>query len=168
MKAWFAKMRISAALDGARRLATCRRSKASVADELRRFERELAALDNALRQTAPRPQAPPSLHCSIMQAIQAAERPPAKAEREFAFLRWLPAPVVAVLALMAVWYVAQAPVKKPVEGTPPLGSATAALEVGGKMARTMPGAVFTPLTDELENLHRDLENTAQFLLASLP
>jgi hypothetical protein len=36
------------------------------------------------------------------------------------------------------------------------------------MARAMPSAVVNPLADELKNINRDLDNTAQFLLASLP
>jgi len=42
------------------------------------------------------------------------------------------------------------------------------LEVGGEMARAAPSAVVTPLADELKNINRDLDNAAQFLLASLP
>jgi hypothetical protein len=36
------------------------------------------------------------------------------------------------------------------------------------MARAVPSAVVAPLTDELQKLNQDLNNTAQFLLASLP
>jgi hypothetical protein len=36
------------------------------------------------------------------------------------------------------------------------------------MAWAVPSAVISPLSNELEQLNRDLNNTAQFLLASLP
>jgi len=85
-----------------------------------------------------------------------------------AFLRWLPVPVVAAVALMVVWYAGRSPVGLPVQDPQPLAVATTALEVGGEMARSAPSAVVTPLADELKNINRDLDNAAQFLLASLP
>ena len=90
MREWFAKIRISAALDGGRRPAAWSRRETDLSDELRGFEQEMAALDRALKQTAPRPHAPPSLHGSIMRAVQAVERPAANARRGLALLRWLP------------------------------------------------------------------------------
>ena len=127
----------------------------------------MTALDRALKQTVPRPETPPSLHRSIMQAVRAANRP-APAPRELAVLRWLPVPALAVLVLLAVWWVARGPVKPPVHDTQSLAAATTALDLGGQMAQAVPSAVVTPLSNELERLNRDLNNTAQFLLASLP
>jgi hypothetical protein len=40
--------------------------------------------------------------------------------------------------------------------------------MGGQVARAVPTAVVSPLADELEKVNRDLNSTAQFLLASLP
>jgi hypothetical protein len=168
MKAWFAKMRISAALDGGRRPAAWRQRKTSVWDELSGFEQEMAALDRALKQSAPKPHAPPSLHNSIMRAVRAAERPGARARGELSFLRWLPVPVIAALAFMMVSHAARGPVRLPAQHTEQLSVPITALQVGGEMARAVPSAVVNPLADELKNLNRDLDNTAQFLLASLP
>jgi hypothetical protein len=168
MKAWFAELRISAALDSGRMPATWSQRKTDVSDELRGFEQEMTALDRALRQTAPKPHAPPSLHGSIMRAVQAAERPVANARGGLAFLRWLPVPVVAVLALMVVWLAGRGPVRPPVQDTQSLAVATTAFQVGGQMARALPSAVVNPLADELNKINLDLNNTAQFLLASLP
>ena len=168
MKAWFAKIRISAALDGGRRPAAWSRRETDLSDELRGFGQEMAALDRALKQTAPRPHAPPSLHGSIMRAVQAVERPAANARHELAFLRWLPVPVAALLALMVVWHAARGPARVPVQDAQPLAVATTALQVSGEMARAVPSAVVSPLADELKKLNLDLDNTAQFLLASLP
>jgi hypothetical protein len=139
-----------------------------VSDELSGFEKEMAELDRALKQTVPKPHAPPSLHSSIMRAVRAVERPGAGARGELTFLRWLPVPVVAALALMVVWHAARGPVRLPAQHTKQLSVATTALQVGGEMARAMPSAVVNPLADELKNINRDLDNTAQFLLASLP
>jgi hypothetical protein len=164
MKAWFAKMRISAALDGGRRPAAWPQRKTSVSDELSGFEQEMAELDRALKHTAPKPHASPGLHSSIMRAVQAAELPGARARGELSFLRWLPVP----LALMVIWHAALGPVRLPAQHTEQLSAATTVLQVGGEMARAVPSAVVNPLADELKNINRDLDNTAQFLLASLP
>jgi len=142
--------------------------RTSVSDKLRGFEREMTELDRALKQTAPRPQAPPSLHGSIMRAVRAVEPPVAEARRGLTFLRWLPVPVVAVLALLVVWQVARGPLRVPVQDTQSLTVATTALEMGSQMAHVMPSAVVSPLADELEKVNRDLDSTAQFILASLP
>jgi hypothetical protein len=168
MKAWFAKIRISAALDGGRRPAAWSRRETDLSDELRGFEQEMTELDHALKQTAPQPHAPPSLHGSIMRAVRAVERPAANARRELAFLRWLPVPVAALLALMVVWHAARGPARLPVQDAQPLAVATTALQVSGEMARAVPSAVVSPLADELKKLNLDLDNTAQFLLSSLP
>lgn len=168
MREWFAKMRISAALDGDRRPAARSQRKSSVSNELRDFDGEMATLDGALKRTAPNPHAPPVLHGSIMRAVRAIERPEAKAQRQRAFLRWVPAPVVVVLGLMMVLNAARGPVRPPIQATHPLTDATTALRVSGEMARAVPSAVVSPLTDELQRLNQDLDNTAQFLLASLP
>ncbi|MCX6923428.1 MAG: hypothetical protein NT154_09515 [Verrucomicrobia bacterium] len=167
MKLWFAKMRISAALDTGERPSAKLSQRVSRSPELRGFQQELTTLDRALKQAAPRPEAPAALHRSIMQAVRAAERPVA-ARREWALLRWAPVPVLAGIVLVALWWGMRNPAGQPTRSTQSLATATAALELGGQIARTAPGAVFAPLTDELARLNRDLDNTAQFLLASVP
>lgn len=168
MRSWFTKFRISAAMDGGQKPAAGAQRRISVSDELRGFEQEMTALDRALKQTAPKPQAPPSLHGSIMRAVRAAEHPVAEARGGLTFLRWLPVPVVAVLALLVVWHVTRGPVRVPMQDTQSLTVATTALEMGSQMAHAMPSAVVSPLADELEKVNRDLNSTAQFILASLP
>jgi hypothetical protein len=49
-----------------------------------------------------------------------------------------------------------------------LATANNALELSEQITQTMPAAVMAPLSDEWQGLNRDLQNTAQFLLASLP
>ena len=167
MKLWLTKARISAALDAGKKPSAWLRQRVSGSDELRGFEQEMTALDRALKQSVPRPETPPSLHRSIMQAVQATERP-AATRPELTVLRWLPAPALAVFVLLAVWLAPRRPVPPLVQDMQSLSAATTALDIGGQMARAVPSAVVAPLSDELERLNRDLNNTAQFLLASLP
>jgi hypothetical protein len=143
------------------------RGKRSGSEQPGDLEQEMTALDRALKETAPKPQAPPSLHRSIMQAVRATERP-APAPGGLSFLKWLPAPALVALALLVVWHAQRGTVRPPAPDPRSLAAATAALEMGGQMAQAMPSAVVAPLKDELERLNRDLDNTAQFLLASLP
>ena len=168
MKAWFARMRISVATKTCLRPSASRRQTINSSEQPGDSEQEMAALDRALKETAPKIQIPPSLHSSIMRAVQAVERPGARARGELSFLRWLPVPVVVALALMVIWHSALGPVRLPAQHTEQLSAATTVLQVGGEMARAVPSAVVNPLADELKNINRDLDNTAQFLLASLP
>jgi hypothetical protein len=102
-----------------------------------------------------------------MQAVRAASRP-AAAQREPAVPRWLTVPAFAVVVLLVAWWALHSPVRQPTQPTQSLAAATTALQMGDQMVRAMPSAVVAPLSDELERLTRDLDNTAQFLLASLP
>ena len=168
MKTWIAKLKISAALDAGQGPAAGPQRKECVSNGLRGFAREMTALDRALKQSVPKPDAPPSLHSSIMRAVRAAERPAGVSERELTFLRWVPWSVAAVVAVIAMWYVSQGPDRLPGRDAQSLAAATTALEMGGQVARAAPAAGGTPLADELARVNRDLDSTAQFLLASLP
>jgi len=168
MRLWFAKVRISAVLDTGKQPSARLRRRVSRSDELRRFEQELTALDRALRRTAPEPKAPASLHCSIMQAVGQAANGPTTAQPEPGILHWAPVPVFALIIVLAAWWVLPSPVRPSAQNTQSIAAVTSALELGGQMARTMPSAVVAPLSVELERLNRDLDNTAQFLLSSLP
>jgi hypothetical protein len=167
MRLWFAKARLSAALDAGQQPSAGLRRRLNGSPELRGFEQEMLALDRALKQTAPKPEAPVSLHRSIMQAVQAANCP-ADAQRESATLHWARVPGLAVIIALALCWVLHGPMRQPAQTAQSLAAATTALEMGGQLARAVPTAVVAPLSDELERLNRDLDNTAQFLLASLP
>jgi hypothetical protein len=168
MKAWFAKLRISVALDEGQEPAAGAQREKCVSTALRGCAQEITALDRALKQSVPKPNAPPTLHSSIMRAVRAAERPAVESGRELAFLRRVPWSVVAVMVVIAVWYVSHGPERLPARDAQSLAAATTALEMGGRVARAAPAAVVTPLADELARVNRDLDSTAQFLLASLP
>jgi hypothetical protein len=167
MKSWFTKLRISAALDAGQKPSASLRRNIDSSEQLQDVEQEIGGLDRALKQDLPEPQAPPGLHGSIMQAVRVAKRPRAEPSG-LAFLRWVTAPVVAALVLVAVWQALHGPARPPAQGTQSLAVATTALEMSGQLVQTMPSAVVAPLSDELERLNRDLDNTAQFILASLP
>ena len=167
MKTWFTKFKISMALDAGHNVSASLRRNRNSTEQLRGVEEEMTALDHALKQAPPRPQAPPGLHRSIMRSVRRVERP-AAAPGGLAFLRWVVAPVVAALAFVAVWQTLRVPVVPPSQSTQSLGAATTALEMSGQLAQTVPSAVVAPLSDELARLNRDLDNTAQFILASLP
>ena len=168
MKAWFAKLKISVALDGGQGPAAEGTRRKSVSAELRGFEQDMTELDRALKQTVPKPDVLPSLHSSIMRAVRVAERPAAESGRELTLLRWLPASVIAGLVVLVAWHVAHGPARLPTQDAQSIAVATTALEMGGQVALAVPSAVVTPLSDELEKVNQDLNNTAQFLLASLP
>lgn len=122
-----------------------------------------APLDQALRGSARAPEAPATLHASIMCAVQTAG-PPLPPVCKPSFARWLAVPVVAVL-LGAVWaWKSASPAPRQIA----LETAGTALAKGADMARTAPDAALAPLTDEWQRVNLDLHNTAQFVLAALP
>ena len=167
MKSWFTDLRISAGLDSGHKPSASSWESIKRAEEVQRVEQGMAALDRALRQGRPIPQTPLGLHSSIMRAVRVAQRPPA-GPYKLAVLRWAAAPVVAALVVMAVWQALRGPGRLPAQGRTSLAAATSALEMSSQLAQTVPSAVVAPLSDELERLNRDLDNTAQFILASLP
>ena len=99
MTSWFAKFRISAALDGGKALTPSLRQRITTSDDLRRFEESTIALDRGLKETPPTPELPHSLHSSIMRAVREGSRSTVP-ERRPALLRWLPAPALAALVLV--------------------------------------------------------------------
>jgi hypothetical protein len=167
MKSWLTKLRISAALDAGCKLSGALRRRIDSSEELLGAEEEMRALDRTLKQARPEREAPPGLHRSIMQAVRAAERPQA-APSGLAWLRWLAAPVVATVVLVVIWEAQRGPVVPPTQGPQSLAAATTALEISGQLAQRVPSAVVAPLSDELTRVNQDLDNTAQFILASLP
>jgi hypothetical protein len=167
MKSWFARLKISTALDDSRKPSGSLPVKVSHSEELRGFEQEMAALDRALKDSSPKVQVPASLHRSIMRGVAAARRP-AGAQPWLAFLRWLAVPAAAVVALLVVWQASRGPVQPAAPAMESLAAAARTLEMGDRMAQKVPSVMVAPLSDELERLNRDLDNTAEFLLASLP
>ena len=167
MKSWIARLRISAALDAEGQPAAPLRLKPGASAELRAVQQEMVALDALLREAPPRAQVPASLHSSIMQAVRAANHP-AAAPRRPELLRWLAAPALAAIILIGAVLVLHRPAQAPEHNAQSLAAATTALQLGNQMVRSGPIAVVAPLSNELDRLNQDLDNTARFLLASLP
>jgi hypothetical protein len=123
-----------------------------------------APLDLALRSSVPDSEIPPALHSSIMRALQGAG-PSASPARKPAIVRWLPIASVVALACAAwAWHLGP-------NSAPPQSAferAGMALATGQEMARAVPVTALAPLTEEWQRLNQDLDNTAQFLLATLP
>jgi hypothetical protein len=123
-----------------------------------------AQLEEALRRSVPDSEIPPALHTSIIRAVQRAG-PPVATVRRRSTARWVPAAAALALAC-ALWaWHAGSRTALPPSG---LERASAALATSQKMAQAAPVAALAPLTEEWQRLNRDLDNTAQFLLAALP
>jgi hypothetical protein len=164
MRLLFSQYRISAALDAAQPLSPRLQQKVANNDELRRYAQSLSALDRDLRKSVPQAEPSPALHTSIMCAVRRSARP-AVAVRHPSVLRWLPAPALAaLLCAFWVWHRASAPAPS----RSALESASMALAASGEIVQAAPGTAMGPLTEEWQRLNKDLDNTAQFLLATLP
>ncbi len=166
-----AKFRISNALDRGKALPASLARQVAASDELGRFAEGCAGLGRALKESAPPPAAPAWLHGSIMGAVRAAARP----APGLAALRWAPAAglglALALASAVVVWtrsHSVKPPPGAPMAITQALGAPGTALELGGRVTRAVPSGMVAPLSDELERLNRDLDQTAQFLLANLP
>lgn len=164
-------IRISAALDDRRALPNWLRKRLNCSDDLRHFEQGLRAVDQALRYAPPKPEVTAAFHDSIMRAVRTAECC-AVPQHKHSILRWLPAPALVALAVLGVWYALHqpvpAPVQTPVPNTQSLATTATALEMSDLVVRDIPSAVLRPLSEEWARVNLDMDNTAQFLLASLP
>jgi hypothetical protein len=164
MRSLFSQYRISAALDAATPLPPALQQKLGADDRLRCYAQDLGALDQALRDSLPQPEAPSALRAAIMREVRSAGRPAVSAPMK-SLLRWLPAPAFAALiCLLLVRHNASPPTPSP--GA--LQSASAVLMASGQIAHAAPASALAPLTEEWQRLNQDLDNTAQFLLATLP
>jgi hypothetical protein len=102
-----------------------------------------------------------------MQAVRSANRPDTEAPR-LALLRWVVAPLAAALAVLVVLQSLRKPPPLPPHGDQSLAVAVSTIQEGRQLAQAVPSAVVAPLSSELQRLHQDLDNAAQYLLASFP
>jgi len=166
MTSWLAKFRISAALDSGQPLPEKLRREIADDAELRRFARRADALGRALSNPPPPPSGPP-LHDSIMRAVRASGRreQPRRAPASF----WLTAfPALAAVAAMAGVCVWLAQHRAAPTGGPSLAGPGLVLEMSEQMPNAMSSAMLAPLTNEWALVDRDLQDTTQILLASIP
>ena len=180
MKTWLTKFRISNALDDRKPLSPAVQRALAKSEELRRFAENSAALDQALENSRPEPEAPASLHASILRAVRtAAHRPEdgewrmknGRGEGHPPFFIFHPRSLVAasifMLGIFAAIHFSRHPNTGHIESSS-LAAASSALDLGGKLVREMPDAALSPLSDEMQRLNLDLASAQKFLLASLP
>lgn len=165
MKSWFAKFRISNALDAEKPLPKSLEHRMRASEELRRYAAGQAHLVDALKRAGPQIKTPPDLHRAIMGAVGVSRRSLARQPLRLQW-RWLaPAGAAALLLIGMLWFHHRPTSPVRVDGVP---SVTLALESGPELAQTIPAVVTAPLSDELARLNADLGRTEQFLLANLP
>jgi|ERR1017187_1129445 hypothetical protein len=179
MKFWLTKFKISNALNDRKPLSPAIGRAIDRSEELRRFTEQSSTLDHALKNQLPKPGASAPLHASIMRAVRAAGPTPV-AENQRLWPGWISVSSLATVVILSVFLAIQFfdhPESKVERAdsskveradSPPLTAASSALELGGRLAREAPAAALSPLSDEMQRLDRDLFNTGQFLLASLP
>jgi hypothetical protein len=168
---WFAKFKISAALDSHKPLPRAVRNASADCDELHRFEKQVTSVERALKETPPPvAEPPPGLHRSIMRAVQAGA-PESTPAREPVFGGWLPASALAALVLFTAWWAfrqGSVSSKHHASERDGLAPAAAALELGQQATQRMPAEMVAPLSEEWQRLNLDLDRAQEFLLASVP
>jgi hypothetical protein len=167
MKSWLKKFRIANSLDTRRPLPAPLPEAIARDAELRRFADDLAAVDEALRQSPPDLKTPVDLHASIMHAVRSEVEEPEQSPI-LPWFRWLAAPALIALALAGVWWAVRPTGVATHESPATLAAASSALELPHKIARTMPAEMLAPLSEEMARVNQDLDRTKQFLIASLP
>jgi hypothetical protein len=171
MKTWYARLRILALIGEGKPLTPSWQRRIAGSGELQRFARSAVSLERVLKQEQPDIAAPAFLHAKIMRAVRAAGQPAPRRSWVGGF-RWLPAPAVAVAVVLGVWHVTHPVPEKALSsvaaGKYSLEAAAVALDYSAQMTRRMPSAAVAPLSDELQRVNRDLNNTVDFIVASLP
>ena len=161
MKTWFAKFRISAAFDSGRPLPRWLRHRLSNSEELRSFSGKVSRLEQVLRRPVAN-ETPYGLHASIMGAMRASN-PDGIAACRLNWLRWIPAPALAVCVMFAVWWFAH-----PHASDRGLPSLAEAFQTGEEITDDLSSQLVDPLKEELQRVNLDLEDTTRFLLATVP
>ena len=163
MRKWLAEFRISTTLDaGEARQGKPPRDR-SASDEVHRAEESMRSLDRRLKAAQPKRPVPAALHAVVMRAVRAAAESQGR-QRAGWSLRWLPAPALALLVGLGLWW----SLRQPPQESPSFAAATTALAQSREIALKAPDAVLAPLTQEMNNLNRDLQNAVEFLAASVP
>jgi hypothetical protein len=184
MKNVLLKFIISNELNRSGRLSGFWRELVARSPEAARFERRVNELDRRLRQPADHDggRTVPGLHALIMQAVRADRARRAQAERDTSlaaavpFARWAWASAVGVSLGFGLWLAfwqmagpgdsgpASPALARQADGLP-LPSVPPLVE---QLASNGVVIISGPMTRQLDDLARDLRETAQFLLASLP
>ncbi|MDB6059438.1 MAG: hypothetical protein JWO95_3282 [Verrucomicrobiales bacterium] len=167
MKIWpniFAAFKISAAHDDRERLAPSLKAKIARSPELCSFESATSAMERRLMSAARRPKAPPQLHSSIMRAVRTSR---CEAESTRARVRWtweIPAAAAAIIVVLVLnFFPATTDVTQP--SAPIVTAPTFSV---ASIAQQNVAEPLSPLLRERDDLTRDLQQTAEFLTATIP
>jgi hypothetical protein len=132
-------------------------------------------LEAGLRGSPPKSEFPPALHNSIMRAIKASPREERSQAFGFAIfqrftkIRWLPITGFAALILFGSWLALHhSPVKSATSSAQSFSEISSALATSQELMDSLPAVTVGPLSDELDKVNRDLDRTAEFLIATLP
>ena len=139
-----------------------------------KFRNTHEALESALRVSPPRTEFPPELHDSIMNAVHTANR----ADRveisgvglfqRIIQVRWLPVTGFAGLLLLGAWLSIHNRPAATTQNPQPIAEISNAIATSQELMDSLPSITVGPLSDELDKANRDLDRTAEFLLATLP
>lgn len=168
MKEFFAKFGISSALDRGQPVPDELRRRASKSGDTGDFLERAETVDRMLRRHKPGIQSPAGLHGSIMRAVSQARH--AEAQPRMVMPRWMPAMGFAVMLVFAALWGLRLHERSELKtaGADTLALATQALEMSREFAQTLPAKVMEPVSGELKKINEDVDNTAKYLLASIP
>jgi len=129
----------------------------------------VAVVERSLRAEAHRPPVPAGLHDSIMNAVQhqVARTAPERSSRSIAWLWRLSVPAAAACVLLAL-LVYRVNLRKPhTSDGVALSEPAETLTLGQSLPQFLP-TTLAALSDELNGVQKDLDETANFLTASIP
>jgi hypothetical protein len=139
-----------------------------------KFTNSDEALEMMLRESPPRTAVPGTLHNSIMGAINAAKNEDRISVSGFArfwrFLqnRWMPVSGLAGIILLGLLLAFHNRSETRNRNSQALTQISAAFSASQEAVNALPSVTVGPLSDELDKVNRDLDRTAEFLLATLP
>jgi hypothetical protein len=178
MKTLLTKFMVSRSLDTGAPVSGFWKKRMAGSPELEQFERAARALDGQLKKPGPsaEPDLPPSLHASIMRAVRAAQaspHPEAGDEAAWNLTPLLgPGLVAAALLLLgaSVWLALDpwGQTGRRNARNPSVAAWPAAAPLAEQLTSHSVTVLRESLSQPIENLSRDVRETAQFLLASLP
>jgi len=162
MISWLAKLRISTALDAGKPLPESLRRAIATDPELAYFARRAEEMGQALRTPPP---VAPAMHDSIMRAVRASARREQPRRAPVAAWWWVTTGAVAAVAVVFIWTTRAR--QASLRGQS-LDGARMVLELSEHLPSDMPSFVMSPLSNEWALVDRNLQDTKQVLLASLP
>jgi hypothetical protein len=165
MKSWITRFRISNCMDSEKAIPRELQREMETCDDLRAFAIQSRQLGEELRACVPEPEAS-GLHESIMRAVRESSLQPT-IDPGWKSPRWAAAGAFAGVLIFAIIVWGLHNHSSGPGGTVTL-DATSAIEIGAQAAQAAPEALISPLAVELDRVERDLANTAQFLLSSVP